>query len=114
MSRTEETNNAACPITATETLGLHSAFLLTHVDQSANMKMPASLSSDLYRHRIGTRYFLRRNPHNGCGVTIQPRFLKCVRVVTRPPLPADHARNHARSASMGLGRLLLVGAAEGT
>jgi hypothetical protein len=63
MSRTEETNNAACPITATETLGLHSAFLLTHVDQSANMKMPASLSSDLYRHRIGTRYFLRRNPH---------------------------------------------------
>jgi len=62
MSRTEETNNAACPITATETLGLHSAFLLTHVDQSANMKMPASLSSDLYRHRIGTRYFLHWNP----------------------------------------------------
>lgn len=26
------------------------------------MKRPASLSSDPYRHRIGTLYFLQRNP----------------------------------------------------
>ena len=29
-------------------------FLLTHVDHFVNMKLPASLNSDPYRHRIGT------------------------------------------------------------
>ena len=31
------------------------------------MKLPASLSSDPYRHRIGTLYFLHRNPHERLG-----------------------------------------------
>src|SRR5262249_48811287 len=33
-----------------------------HVDQSINMKKPGFTNSDLYRFRIGIRYFLRRNP----------------------------------------------------
>ena len=54
MSRTENRNNAACPMAATRTPTLKYPFLLTHVDHSVNMKLPASLSSDPYRHRIGT------------------------------------------------------------
>ena len=62
MSPMEKRNDAADPSPPQNHL-LHCPFLLTHVDQSVNMKLPASLSSDPYRHRIGTRYFLHRNPH---------------------------------------------------
>jgi hypothetical protein len=63
MSRVEKRNNAAGPIAATKTKRPNYPFLVTDVDQSVTMKLPASLSSDPYRHRIGTRYFLHRNPH---------------------------------------------------
>jgi hypothetical protein len=67
MSRVEKPNNAAGPIAATRTKRPNYPFLLTDVDQSVTMKLPASLSSDPYRHRIGTRYFLHRNPQSNLG-----------------------------------------------
>src|SRR6476619_7145569 len=45
--------------------------LLTHVDNPSTMKLPASLSSDPYRRRIGTLYFLQRNPHSNSELVRQ-------------------------------------------
>jgi hypothetical protein len=51
-------------------------FFLTDVDQSFNMKKPASLSSINYRHQIGIHYFLRRNPHKaGARMAAPPNGL---------------------------------------
>ena len=41
------------------------SLFLTDVDQSVNIRLPASLNPINYRHQIGTAYFLRRNPQTG-------------------------------------------------
>src|SRR5512144_1418547 len=60
-------NNAACPPRHSRPIAAATALLLTHVDQSCNMKLLGFAEPKNYRHQFGTTYFLRRNPQPKAG-----------------------------------------------